>query len=75
MASRLGSCRQSGKYAILTYAIAKRYDSPFFKSVETPENTSFVLILVPFYLSPYIPASVDLPQGRISHLLDVTNAP
>ena len=34
--------RVSGKSALSSKAIAKRYDSPFFQSVETPEDRSFV---------------------------------
>lgn len=39
--------RKSGKLPIPSYMIATSWLS-FFQSVETPENTTFVLILVPF---------------------------
>ncbi len=38
----VGAGRESGKSALSSKAIAKRYDSPFFQSVETLEDRSFV---------------------------------
>jgi len=44
--------RKSGKSAILSYAIANSLLS-IFQSVETPENTLFLLILVRFLSRPH----------------------
>ena len=38
----VGGGQESEKSALSSKAIAKRYDSPFFQSVETPEDKSFV---------------------------------
>jgi len=66
-----GRVRESGKPPIPGYAIATSCLS-FFQSAETRENTTFVLILVPFglegYLAGFYTYPVAIPRGvRLTH--------
>ena len=55
-----GRVRESGKPPIPGYAIATSCLS-FFQSAETRENTTFVLILVPFGLEGYLAGFYTYP--------------